>query len=227
LVTLSTPRGKLEEEKLFSSDLHFAPISWIVVTLFVLVRRHFWLALPVFPSRQTNIFLKAHRTFLTVFCCSTAGILLLAEASAGEAKPVIKPLAKRTIKTTAYTHSEADHIKYSCKSALGTPLKYGKKCSAAADWSKYPVGTQFRISDNPEVTYEIDDYGSALVGKEIIDLYKPTKKAMNAWGARHVKLEILKWGDYEKSLKILKPRAGRADHVKEMVKKLERRLASR
>lgn len=74
------------------------------------------------------------------------------------------------VRTTAYTHTEADHIEYSNKTAIGTRLKYYSGVrSAAADWSKYPVGTRFQIVGQPGVTYEIDDYGSALVGKNTID----------------------------------------------------------
>lgn len=40
----------------------------------------------------------------------------------------------RNVRTTAYTHSESDHIVYGAKSAVGTDLKYGTVRSAAADW---------------------------------------------------------------------------------------------
>lgn len=63
----------------------------------------------------------------------------------------------------------------------------------------------------------IEDYGRALVGKETIDLYKPTLKAMRQWGSRKVDIEIVEWGCLEKSLKILKPWAKCASHVRRMV----------
>ena len=125
----------------------------------------------------------------------------------------------RGVKTTAYTHTEADHLKYADASAVGTPLKYGVVRSAAADWSVYPVGTVFQIDGEP-YTYQIDDYGSALVGTNTIDLYKPTRAAMNDWGARNVNIKVIKWGSTTQSLAIMKDRQ-KNPHVKAMVQRLE------
>ena len=82
-----------------------------------------------------------------------------------------------SVRTTAYTHSEADHIRYGRKNAIGTTLMYGSTRSAAADWSIFPLGTKFRIEGDPSL-YVIDDYGSALIGKRTIDLYKPSRGSM-------------------------------------------------
>ncbi|MGI9244181.1 MAG: hypothetical protein ACR2RV_25510, partial [Verrucomicrobiales bacterium] len=65
----------------------------------------------------------------------------------------------RLVRTTAYSHTEADHIKYGELSAMGKPLRFGMVRSAAADWSRYPVGTRFRIVGKP-YEYVVDDYGS-------------------------------------------------------------------
>ncbi len=124
------------------------------------------------------------------------------------------------IRTTAYTHSEADHIKYGARTAAGTPLKYGQLRSAAADWSVYPVGTVFQIEGENSL-YIVDDYGSALVGTRTIDLYKPSDNSMRSWGVRKVNIRIVKWGCYSKSLAILKPRQGKASHVRQMVSRLQ------
>lgn len=126
------------------------------------------------------------------------------------------------IRTTAYTHSESDHIKYGGRTAAGTNLKYGQLRSAAADWSVYPVGTVFQIEGDKSL-YIVDDYGSALVGTRTIDLYKPSASSMNSWGVRRVNIKVLKWGSVAKSLAILRPRQTKASHVREMVT----RLASR
>jgi 3D (Asp-Asp-Asp) domain-containing protein len=128
------------------------------------------------------------------------------------------------VKTTAYTHTEADHIEYGARSAVGSGLKYGKVRSAAADWSVYPVGTVFQIEGDSSL-YIVDDYGSALVGTKTIDLYKPSQGAMSKWGARKVNIKIVKWGSYEKSLAILRPRQHKASHVREMVTRLNSRSA--
>ncbi len=140
-------------------------------------------------------------------------------------KPEVKlPESRIRVRTTAYTHNEADHRIYGRKNAIGTRLQFGKVRSAAADWSRYPLGTEFRIVGQPGITYIIDDYGSALVGTGTIDLYKPTFGSMNRWGVRHVDIEVTKWGSFSKSLHILSPRT-RWSHVRRMVASI-RKLGS-
>ncbi len=131
--------------------------------------------------------------------------------------------ALHNIRTTAYCHREPDHIAYGCLAAAGAPLRFGKVCSAAADWSRYPVGTKFRIKSQPGVLYEVDDYGSALVGSGTIDLYRPTLGTMNEWGVRAVDIEIVKWGSYEDSLRIMRDRA-QYPHVRRMLLDIQKRL---
>jgi 3D (Asp-Asp-Asp) domain-containing protein len=122
---------------------------------------------------------------------------------------------KRTVRTTAYTHSESDHLKYGRKTAIGTQLKRSTSyTSAAADWSRFPVGTTFRMKGS-KTNYVIDDYGSALVGTDTVDIYHTSKSAMNHWGVRHVDIEITKWGDYEKSRQILSQRT-KYKHCRQM-----------
>lgn len=127
------------------------------------------------------------------------------------------------VRTTAYTHNESDHIVYGVKNAIGTNLKFGTVRSAAADWSRFPVGTQFRIAGQPGVTYVVDDYGSALVGTGTIDLYKPSRSQMNDWGVRHVDIEVIHWGSYEKSMELMRDRT-RWRHVRAMIEGIEARL---
>lgn len=124
------------------------------------------------------------------------------------------------VRTTAYTHTESDHIAYGAKSAVGSNLKFGNVRSAAADWSVYPVGTIFQIEGTNHI-YQVDDYGSALVGTNTIDLYKPDKRSMNDWGVRKVNIKVLKWGSFSQSLAIMKPRA-KNSHVKKMVERIEK-----
>lgn len=127
------------------------------------------------------------------------------------------------VRTTAYCHSESDHIRYGHLAASGGILRFGNVCSAAADWSRYPLGTRFRIATQPEVVYEVDDYGSALVGSGTIDLYRPTAGSMNAWGVREVDIEILQWGSYEDSLRLMRNRA-HYPHVRQMISDIERKM---
>ncbi len=123
------------------------------------------------------------------------------------------------VRTTAYTHTESDHIQYGATSAIGSGLKFGKVRSAAADWSVYPVGTIFQIEGTDHI-YQVDDYGSALVGTNTIDLYKPNKQTMNQWGVRNVNIKVLKWGSFDQSLNIMKPRS-KYSHVRRMVERIE------
>jgi len=125
-----------------------------------------------------------------------------------------------SVKTTAYTHSESDHIVYGVKSAVGTSLKAGSVNSAAADWSVYPVGTVFQIEGQNGI-YQVDDYGSALVGTNTIDIYKPTTEDMNRWGSRRVNIRVLKWGSFRKSLSIMADRQ-KNGHIKRMVDRIKR-----
>ncbi len=125
-----------------------------------------------------------------------------------------------SVRTTAYTHTEADHTQYGAANAAGGRLKYGSVKSAAADWSVYPVGTVFQI-DGDSSLYEVDDYGSALVGTNTIDLYKPDKSAMNNWGVRNVNIRVIKWGSFTKSLAIMKPRS-KYDHIRKMVGRIQK-----
>ncbi len=125
------------------------------------------------------------------------------------------------VKTTAYCHLEADSLKYGKLNAAGSQLRYDQVRSAAADWSVFPVGTLFRISGQP-YTYRVDDYGSALVGTRTIDLYQPTKAHMNAWGARMVEIQIVRWGSYSQSQQILADRS-RHRHVKAMLTSMDRK----
>jgi 3D (Asp-Asp-Asp) domain-containing protein len=140
--------------------------------------------------------------------------------------PYQKPIARtriQTVRTTAYTHTEDDHIQYSNRNALGGTLKTGRINSAAADWSRWPAGTIFRIQETGEI-YQVDDYGWALSGTNTIDLYKPSRSAMNAWGVRKVTIENLQWGDPHRSLAILKQRT-KYRHIRRMADEMEERMA--
>src|SRR5216110_3935394 len=107
------------------------------------------------------------------------------------------------VRTTAYTHNEGGS---GAHNAVGTYLSGRHVMSAASDWSRYPLGTRFRIAETNE-EYVIDDYGNALIGTDTIDLYKPSRLEMKQWGVRHVNIDILQWGSEEQSIKVLTPRA--------------------
>jgi 3D (Asp-Asp-Asp) domain-containing protein len=121
------------------------------------------------------------------------------------------------IRTTAYTRTE----KGGGRNAVGERLSSRNVMSAASDWSRFPLGTHFRIvGTNDE--YIVDDYGTALVGTNTIDLYKSSRLEMKRWGVRHVDIDILRWGSEEESLKILGPRA-KHHSVRQMVAALQKK----
>jgi len=189
----------------------------------------------------------------------------------------------QNVRTTAYTHTEADHTQYTNHNALGgelhaagpaihraenvtraraisdsdddfqrvsnsgaslqpfsleetrtttrvTKTTHGAKRaiavtrrpkigSAAADWSRWPVGTTFRLLSTGQI-YRVDDYGWALSGRNTIDLYMATRSAMNSWGARQEPIQILQWGDPQESLRFLTPHQN-YKHIRRMVLELQ------
>ncbi len=118
-----------------------------------------------------------------------------------------KALITTSVRTTAYTHTEADHIKYGKKTALGTNLRYTPEYhSVAADWSRFPLGTKFRMKGVDRL-FVVDDYGKALVGSRTVDIYFPSKRQMNHWGVRNVDIDVVEFGNFHESRKILAARA--------------------
>jgi 3D (Asp-Asp-Asp) domain-containing protein len=156
-----------------------------------------------------------------------AALLALCLGACTTSRPLPKwerPLARartQIVRTTAYTHTESDHLAYGNKSALGTPLRCGPDFhSAAADWARWPAGTIFRLRSTGEI-FVVDDYGWALTGRNTIDLYKPSRAAMNAWGVRREAIDILRWGDPWASYQKLKP-VTRYRHIAQMVRDIRR-----
>ncbi|PYL06270.1 MAG: hypothetical protein DME33_14135 [Verrucomicrobia bacterium] len=211
--------------------------------------------------------------------------------------PYERPLAKtdfQNVRTTAYTHTEADHREYSNHNALGGELhaagppihraeavaratlayevpraipvdetsSYSSQLqpfsmeetsgsrritrttkrvtkttrgakravaasrppqigSAAADWSRWPAGTVFRLISTGQ-NYRVEDYGWALAGRNTIDLYMPNQREMNSWGARQETIQVLQWGDPQESLQFLS-RHQDYKHIRRMVLELEGR----
>jgi hypothetical protein len=93
--------------------------------------------------------------------------------------------------------------------------------SAAADWSRWPAGTVFRLLSTGQM-YRVEDYGWALSGRNTIDLYMASRRDMNSWGAREETIQVLQWGDPQESLEFLKSHQ-KYKHIKRMVLELEGR----
>jgi 3D (Asp-Asp-Asp) domain-containing protein len=161
-------------------------------------------------SINLRVILAAAASCFLIGCAQTQRVVSL---------PRSERLAK--VRTTAYSHTE----KGGPRNAIGRYLSGRHVKSAASDWSRYPLGTRFRIVDTNE-EFMIDDYGTALIGTNTIDLYKTNRLEMKRWGVRHVDIDILQWGSEEQSLKILKPRA-RHRTVRRMIVALEKKSSAR
>jgi 3D (Asp-Asp-Asp) domain-containing protein len=141
---------------------------------------------------------------LGVLACAAASCESPTQSNRG---PQMRPAgitgARRiaNVRTTAYTHTETGGR----RNAVGVRLSGSNVMSAAADWSRFPLGTRFQIVGTAD-RYVIDDYGGALIGTNTIDLYKTSRVAMRQWGVRHVDIDIIEWGSKEQSLKVLNPR---------------------
>ena len=244
-------------------------------------------------AERRNLALILLAAFIAIILLTACGTTTHHALPAYEA-----PLAKtnfQEVRTTAYTHTEADHLQYSNHNALGgelhaagpaihraevvtraalayevqravpvngsdsysppvqrfsmderQPVTPGPKRaprttprttravkravvvsrppqigSAAADWSRWPAGTVFRLLSTGQ-NYRVEDYGWALSGRNTIDLYMANQREMNNWGAREEAIEILRWGDPQESLQFLR-RHQDYRHIKRMVLELEGR----
>jgi 3D (Asp-Asp-Asp) domain-containing protein len=124
---------------------------------------------------------------------------------------------RRTVTRTAKRPPKAKrNVKRAVK--VSKPPQIG---SAAADWSRWPAGTMFRLLSTGQ-NYRVEDYGWALSGRNTIDLYMANQREMNSWGARRETIEVLKWGDPQESLQFLR-RHQDYKHIRRMVLELEGR----
>jgi 3D (Asp-Asp-Asp) domain-containing protein len=128
------------------------------------------------------------------------------------------------VTATAYSSGAKCNGAWAQRNAIGGRLKSGEVNSAAADWSRFPLGTKFKVVETGKV-YIVDDYGSAMVGKDKVDLFHTSYRDVYRWGVRQVNLEIIEWGCPAESLTVLKPRT-RAPHVRRMVQALRERSPS-
>jgi 3D (Asp-Asp-Asp) domain-containing protein len=148
----------------------------------------------------------------------------------GSDSPQLQPFSMEDRPRNAYTAKRAKKTSFTVKRAVA--VSPGRRSvgegsmspqigSAAADWSRWPAGTVFRLLSTGQ-NYRVEDYGWALAGRNTIDLYMPNQREMNSWGARQETIEVLKWGDPQESLQFLR---GHQDyrHIKRMVLELEGR----
>jgi len=151
-------------------------------------------------SRQ----IRLQTTSLRLALACLTGAFLASCATQPTANRNSEKSHRMNVRTTAYcVHERGGGGR---RNAVGEYLSGRIVRSAASDWSRFPLGTRFKIVESAE-EYVIDDYGTALVGTNTIDLYKPSRLEMKRWGVRHVDIDILQWGSEEQSIKVLKPRA--------------------
>jgi 3D (Asp-Asp-Asp) domain-containing protein len=134
--------------------------------------------------------------------------------------PQLQPFSMEETRTVTRTSKRTAKTPRSVKRAvaISRPPQIG---SAAADWSRWPAGTVFRLLSTGQ-SYRVEDYGWALSGRNTIDLYMANQREMNSWGAREETIEVLQWGDPEQSLQFLR-RHQDYKHIKRMVLELEGR----
>ena len=256
-----------------------------------------------FVHKAGGVLRMNHFRLLALFLTAMAGACLSSCETGNVARrlPAYEPpIAKSSfqlVRTTAYTHTESDHLEYTNHNALGgelhaagppvrradtssTQLSLGlatfndyrvastsaapqpfsmadeddvpkarpqKKAaprlrpqardsqraiplpvrqpprvgSAAADWSRWPVGTTFRLLSSGQI-YRVDDYGWALAGRNTIDLYMATPLDMNSWGVRQEQIQVIAWGDPQESLRLLQSHQN-YKHIRRMVMELQGR----
>ena len=138
----------------------------------------------------------------------------------GSYSPPLQPFSMEERRTVTRTTKRPAKATRNVKRAVAVskPPQIG---SAAADWSRWPAGTVFRLVSTGQ-NYRVEDYGWALSGRNTIDLYMANQREMNSWGARQETIEILKWGDPQESLQFLR-RHQDYRHIKRMVLELEGR----
>ena len=144
--------------------------------------------------------------------------------------PPLQPFSMEETRTVTRTTKGLTRTTHSVRRAVavspgrrsrgegGRPPQIG---SAAADWSRWPAGTVFRLLSTGQ-NYRVEDYGWALSGRNTIDLYMANQREMNSWGARQETIQVLKWGDSQESLQFLRSHQN-YKHIKRMVLELEGR----
>jgi 3D (Asp-Asp-Asp) domain-containing protein len=136
-------------------------------------------------------------------------------------KPKKATRVTTTVVTTRVTRTTATTTPRGAKRAVAVSKVPPRIGSAAADWSRWPMGTTFRLLSTGQM-YRVEDYGWALSGRNTIDLYMANQRDMNDWGARQEPIQVLHWGDPRESLQLLQSHQG-YKHIKRMVLELEGR----
>lgn len=108
--------------------------------------------------------------------------------------------------------------------ARGTRYQRGSISSAAADWSRWPAGTLFRVIATGEL-FEVDDFTDDVIGKNEILLYKPPLARPAGEATHFVTIEILRWGSPRESILILENQ--RSSSARKLLAELKTRYPQR
>ncbi len=89
------------------------------------------------------------------------------------------------------------------RNSFGNKYRLGYHYSAASDWSWMPVDTIFEVKGQKFI---IDTYSTNLIDTKAIHLYvtQTNNPNLNSAYLDYNTIKILKWGGYEKSVKLLK-----------------------
>jgi 3D (Asp-Asp-Asp) domain-containing protein len=98
-------------------------------------------------------------------------------------------------RATRYT-CEATAFSRDGVTKAGTEAHWG---TAAADPRFLPLGTRIRVSGAGPYsgTYVVADTGSKVDGRRI-DLFIPSAHAAKDFGRKRVRVQVLRWGDWER-----------------------------
>lgn len=134
--------------------------------------------------------------------------------------PLPRAIYQKGVTVIAYAGAASDPSQ-SGLTACGTRYARGAVSSAAADWSRWPAGTRFRVLATGEI-YEVDDYTDNVVGTNTILLFKPMVANPVP---REVTIEILSWGSPSASAAILNQQ--RSSTAKALLAELVKRYPQR
>ncbi len=133
-------------------------------------------------------------------------LLTLAGCAGGPVYEEALPRAtyQKGVTVTAYAGAASDPANASL-TACGSRYVSGPISSAAADWARWPAGTQLRVLATGEI-FQVDDYTDTVVGTNTILLFKP---GVASPAPREVTIEILRWGSPHESAAILQTQPSR------------------
>lgn len=128
---------------------------------------------------------------------SVLALLVAGCATPPPAEPPPRRDIYQKVTVSSYAGAASDPSK-PAMTAVGTRYQSGAISSAAADWSRFPVGTIFRVLATGEL-FEVDDFTEDVVGRNFLLLYKPSSARVGESPEHQVTIEIVTWGSPKES----------------------------